>query len=64
MRPVIIAITKVDAVTYEQRKRYAKMSIDRKRPMLISAVTGEAIPDLVSKLWHTILEGRKSTTDE
>jgi GTP-binding protein len=64
MRPVIIAITKVDAVTDEQRKRYAKMSIDRKRPMLISAVTGEAIPDLVSKLWHTILEGRKSTTDE
>lgn len=63
MRPVIIAITKIDAVTDEQRKRYAKMSVDRKRPMLISAVTGEAIPELVARLWVTILEGRKDSAD-
>jgi GTP-binding protein len=59
MKPVIIAITKVDAITDEQRKAYEKMSIDRKRPMLISAVTGEAIPELVARLWHTILDRKQ-----
>lgn len=64
MKPVIIAITKCDAISEEQRKAYAKMSIDRKKPILLSAVSGESVPELVAKLWQTIQKSRMESLEE
>jgi GTPase len=54
----IIAITKADACTEEQRISYRKMTIDRLKPMLISAVSGENIDELVSRLWKIVNDAK------
>ncbi|MEI8135025.1 MAG: GTPase ObgE [bacterium] len=53
-RPKIVAITKSDAFTPEQVEEYSKISFDRKKPLIISAVVGTNIPTLVSKLWDLL----------
>ena len=53
-KPRIIAITKADALSEEQRATYTRMTIDKIKPLLISAVAGENIDVIVKRLWNTI----------
>ena len=60
-KPIVIAITKIDAISDEDKAAFARKQIDRKKPMLISAVSGENIAELVSRLWHEIKEMRSAS---
>jgi GTP-binding protein len=46
----IICITKVDVMDDEQRESFRTMTIDGRKPMLISAVSGTGIDELVQRL--------------
>ncbi len=58
-KPRIILITKADALTPKDRKAFLKMIFDRKKPLIISAVTGENIPELISKLWDIVKKSKE-----
>ncbi|MDP4220698.1 MAG: GTPase ObgE [Bacteroidota bacterium] len=53
-KPRLVAITKSDAFTPKDLREFSTMTFDRKKPLIISAVTGENIPDLVSRLWTMV----------
>ncbi len=55
-KPALVIITKSDAMSDDQMKELSKLKIDRKKPMIVSAVAGKNIPELVSKLWTIIKE--------
>ena len=57
-KPAIIVITKSDAMTPDELKAFKRMTIDKKKPMLISAVSGDNIDILVRSLWETIGKAR------
>jgi len=50
-KPRIIAITKWDAMSEAERSAFARITIDKQKPIVISAVSGHNINSLVSKLW-------------
>ncbi len=55
-KPQIVAITKSDSIPDEMQAAFKKMSFDKKRPILISAVVGENLTELVKRLWVTVCE--------
>ena len=57
-KPAIIVITKSDAMTPDELKAFKRMTIDKKKPMLISAVSGDNIDILIRLLWETIGKAR------
>lgn len=50
----LICLSKVDLLTPEQRHRAERLCIDGQTPLLISAVTGEGIPELLARLWEAL----------
>jgi GTP-binding protein len=59
-KPRIVVITKADALTPKDIKSFSKMTFERKKPLIISAVTGENISILISKLWDIIKKSREA----
>ena len=59
-KPRMILITKADALTPKSVKAFSKMTFDRKKPLIISAVTGENIPELVSKVWVIVKKSKEA----
>jgi GTP-binding protein len=57
-KPRLVVITKADAFSDERLKELSKLRFDRKKPLIISAVAGNNIPELVSNLWDIIKERR------
>jgi len=53
-KPRLVVITKADAIAEELLAKYAKSKIDGKKPMIISAVAGEKIPELIALLWEKV----------
>jgi len=53
-KPRIIAITKADAMSEDERIALGKLTIERRKPLVISAVSGYNIELLVRKLWEAI----------
>jgi GTP-binding protein len=53
-KPRLIAITKEDSMSEAERATYAKMTIDKQKPIIISAVSGQNIDTLVRKLWGEV----------
>jgi GTP-binding protein len=58
-KPRLVLITKADALDPKALKAFSKMTFDRKKPLIISAVTGEHIPELVSKLWDIVKKSKE-----
>lgn len=50
----LICITKLDAMTDEQRESVGKIKVDGRRPILISAVSGEGIDELVRTMYREL----------
>lgn len=59
-RPRIIAVTKLDALMPEDIAELKKLTIDRKKPLLISAVAGENVKELVNKLWKEVKTAKEA----
>ncbi len=59
-KPRIVLITKADALTPKEVKAFLKLTFDRKKPMIVSAVTGENIPELISKLWDIVKKSKEA----
>ncbi len=53
-KPIIIAITKSDAMSDDERKTASKLTIAKQRPILISAVAGQNVDLLVRKMWDAL----------
>ena len=53
-KPRIVAISKSDAMGEAERKSVGRLTIDKRKPILTSAVSGENIDLLVRKLWDTL----------
>ncbi|MDP4199709.1 MAG: GTPase ObgE [Bacteroidota bacterium] len=53
-RPSIIAITKGDAIGEDEHETLARAPIDKRKPLVISAVTGFNIDVLIRKLWNLL----------
>ncbi len=58
-KPRLVLITKADALTPKDVKVFTKLTFDRKKPLIISAVTGENIPELISKLWDIVKKSKE-----
>lgn len=58
-KPRLVLITKADALAPKDVKAFSKLTFDRKKPMIVSAVTGENIPELVSKLWDIVKKSKE-----
>ncbi|MBS1904633.1 MAG: GTPase ObgE [Bacteroidetes bacterium] len=59
-KPRIVVITKADVLESKQLKSYEALRFDRKKPMIISAVAGTNIKELVAELWEKIRESREA----
>ena len=57
-KPFLIAISKEDAMPPEERERARRMTIDKHRTIVISAVTGYNIDALVRELWEMLKQER------
>jgi GTP-binding protein len=55
-KPSFVIITKSDAMTDDQINELSTLKVNRKKPLIVSAVSGKHIPELVSKLWTIIKE--------
>jgi GTPase len=55
-KPSLVIITKADAMSEEDFKIASTLKFDRKKPLIISAVSGDSIPELIAKLWQVIKE--------
>jgi GTPase len=53
-KPRIIAITKWDAMSEDERNSFARITIDKQKPIVISAVSGQNIDLLIRKLWEEL----------
>jgi GTP-binding protein len=53
-KPALIVITKSDAMTADELKAFKRMTIDKKKPLVISAVSGDNIDLLIRSLWEAI----------
>ena len=58
-KPRMILITKADALTPKSVKAFSKTTFDRKKSLIISAVPGENIPELVSKVWAIVKKSKE-----
>ena len=58
-KPRIVAISQLDALMPEDRERLAALRFDGKPAWLISSVSGEGIPDLVSRLAAMVEAGER-----
>ncbi len=58
-KPRMILITKADALTPKSVKAFSTLAFDRKKPLIVSAVTGENIPELVSKVWTIVKKSKE-----
>jgi len=58
-KPRIVAINKIDALLEEDLAELRKLSFDRRKALLISAVAGMGLPDLISKLWVIVKESKQ-----
>ncbi len=56
----IICLSKADLLTPEQRYRAERLRIEGAAPLLISAVTGEGIPELLSRMWDALQRARQA----
>lgn len=56
LKPRLVAISKSDALSQTEKTSLAKMTFNRQKPMLISAVSGEKIDVLVRRLWEILSE--------
>ena len=54
MKPRIIAITKSDAMDADTLQSFKRMKIDKQKPLVISAVSGDNIDVLIRTLWDAI----------
>jgi GTP-binding protein len=53
-KPRLIAITKSDILSKKQTTDLAKLRFDRKKPLVVSAVSGSEIDSLVAGLWECV----------
>jgi GTPase len=53
-KPRIIAITKWDSMSEDERNSFARITIDKQKPIVISAVSGQNIDLLIRKLWEEL----------
>jgi GTP-binding protein len=58
-KPRLVVITKSDAFTPENIREFSKLTFDKKKPLLISAVTGENIDKVISKLWDIVKKSKE-----
>jgi GTP-binding protein len=58
-KPRLVLITKADVLTPKDVRAFSKLSFDRKKPLIVSAITGEHIPELVSKLWDIVKKSKE-----
>jgi GTP-binding protein len=57
----LICVTKLDAMTETRKKELAKITIEGKRPLLISSVSGEGIDLLVQELSRELRQWRSES---
>lgn len=62
-KPRLIVVTKQDALLDEDIPRVTK-AIERKKPLLISAVSGYNVTELIDRLWKQVKESRKPIEKE
>ncbi len=58
----LICLSKADLLTPEQRQQLSQLCIEGQTPLLISAVTGEGIPELLARLWEALQRAQHSVT--
>lgn len=56
----ILCLSKADLLSPEQRRRAEQLRIDGTPPLLISALTGEGIPELLSRMWDALQRARQA----
>lgn len=61
-KPRIIAITKSDAMEEHAIQASKRMKIDKQKPLVISAVSGENIDVLIRTLWEALGKSRSLST--
>jgi GTP-binding protein len=54
----LLCLSKADLLTPEQRRHRAELRIDGLQPLLLSSVTGEGIPQLLSRIWDLLQRTR------
>ena len=62
----ILALNKIDALTPEAREEKAAelQAVAGRRPMLVSGVSGEGVPELLRAAWAEVLKTRGALADE
>ncbi len=58
-KPRLIVITKADAMTDDELKAAAALRFDRKKPLVISAVVGDNLNELIAKLWVIVKDNKE-----
>lgn len=59
-KPRIIAVSKADALLESDTEALESLRIDRKKPLVISAVSGANVPELVARLWKAVKSERSA----
>jgi len=59
-KPRLIAISKSDAIGEDERKSLARLTIDKQKPILISAVSGDNIDLLIRRLWDALAKSKEA----
>jgi GTP-binding protein len=59
-KPRMVVITKSDSIPEDAIAKFNKSKIDGKKPMVISAVAGEKIPELIALLWEKVRAMKES----
>jgi len=54
----IICLSKADLLSEEQRRQLSTLCIDGQSPLLISALTGEGIQQLLYRMWEALQQAR------
>jgi GTP-binding protein len=54
----IICLSKADLLSEEQRQQLSTLCIDGQSPLLISALTGEGIQQLLYRMWEALQQAR------
>ncbi|MEP7236098.1 MAG: GTPase ObgE [Ignavibacteriota bacterium] len=58
-KPRFVIITKDDALTDSERESYSLLRFDRKKPLIVSSVSGTNITELVSAIWKIVCKARE-----
>jgi len=59
----IVCLSKADLLTPEQRRRAEQLRIEGHQPLLISAITREGIPELLSRIWEALQQKQYAVTN-